>query len=125
MEGVIMDYHLWFMTLAIILLILELMVLFFSDLTIEKLFFCVIINGLNLNITWIAMFSFLSINIFGFDTAGSLVNNPTAEMWVFFGVFFGLFLVNVGLIIYTHIAMMRLKIAEANKPKPQKAMVKY
>lgn len=120
MEGVIMEYHLWFMTIAIAFFLMELMILFFSEHTMEKLIGCVILSGFNMNICWIASFSFLGINILGFDTSGTLVNNPTADMYMFFAIFLGLFFVNVGFIIYSHVALMRLKtktIAQKKKAK--------
>lgn len=122
MEGVIMEYHLWFMTIAIAFFFLELMVLFFSEHTIQKLLGCVILIGFNINICWIAAFSFLGINILGFDTSGNLVNNPTADMYMFFAIFMGLFFVNVGFIIYSHVALMKVSTKLKAQKKAAKAI---
>lgn len=122
MEGVIIDYHLWFMTIAIALFLLEIMILFFSEYTMEKLIGCVILTGFNMNICWIASFSFLGINIPGFDASGNIVNNPTADMYMFFAIFLALFFVNMGLIIYSHVALMRLKTKIKEQKKKAQAI---
>jgi len=122
MEGVIIDYHLWFMTIAFALFLLETMILFFSEHTMEKLIGCVILAGFNMNICWIASVSFLGINIPGFDASGNLVNNPTADMYMFFSIFLGLFFVNIGFIIYSHVALMRLKTKIKEQKKKAQAI---
>lgn len=119
MEGVIMEYHLWFMTIAIAFFLLEIMILFFSEHTIQKLIGCVILSGFNMNICWIAAFSFLGVNILGFDTGGNLVNNPTADMYMFFAIFLALFFVNIGFMIYTHVSL--LKVSTKLKEQKKKA----
>jgi Ni,Fe-hydrogenase I cytochrome b subunit len=124
MEGIIMEYHFWFMSIAIALFILELMTLFFSDLTKEKIFLVVILAGLNMNLCWISCYSFLSINILGFDTSGNVVNNPTADMWMFFAIFLGIFFVNIGLIIYSHVALMKLETDKRKQPVTNRPLYK-
>lgn len=122
MEGIIIDYHLWFMTIAIAFFLLELMILFFSEHTIQKLIGCVILSGFNMNVCWIAAFSFLGINIPGFDSGGNIVNNPTADMYMFFSIFLGLFFVNVGFIIYSHVSLMKVSTKIKEQKKASKAI---
>lgn len=119
MEGVIIDYHLVFIAMAFSMFLLEVMMLFFSDHTKEKLIGIILIAGFNMNICWLASFSFLGINIPGFDTGGNLINNPTAEMWMFFAIFLGLFLVNIGIIFYSHISLFKLKGVPKSKFFPK------
>ena len=121
MEGVIIDYHLLFMVMAFAIFILTIMILFFStEQTKEKYIGVTLLIGFNLNLCMISSFSFLGINIPGFDTSGNLVNNPTAEMYMFFAVFLGLFMVNMGLLFYTHFSLFRL----IGVPDPNKKQIK-
>lgn len=117
MPGVIIDYHLVFMVTAIALLLLEIIILFFNDVeTVKKYIGLTLLIGFNMNLCMISSFSFLAINIPGFDASGNLVDNPTAEMWMFFAIFLGLFLVNMGLLFYTQFQLFRLKAV----PNPNK-----
>ena len=116
--GILIDYHLVFIAMTFAMFILEIMILFFSEHTLEKLVGNIILSGFNANICWICCLSFYGLNIPGFDSEGNLVNNLTVDMTMLSGIFLGLFLVNVGIIIYTHISLMRLKLKLNQKITP-------
>ena len=119
--AVIIDYHLVFMVTAIALMLLEIIILFFNDEeTMKKYIGLTLLIGFNMNLCMISSLSFLAINIPGFDTSGNLIDNATAEMWMFFAMFLGLFLVNLGLLFYTHISLFRLKAV----PNPNKKIIR-
>jgi hypothetical protein len=110
MEGVIIDYHLLFLVMAFSLFLIEMFLLFILPKpTQETAIAAIILSGFNMNLCWISSFSFFAINIPGISSTGALVNNPTADMYMFFAIFLGLFFVNVGLLFYSNFQLYKIK----------------
>ena len=105
--GILIDYHLLFITMAFVLFVIEIFLLF-VDTDKWKAIGAMLMAGLNLNLCWIGALSFMAINIPGFTSSGVLVDNPTPNMWMFFGLFVGLWAVNVGLMFYAPTVIIRL-----------------
>lgn len=100
MEGILIDYHQMFIVIAIAVFLLTVLLIFGGDQTKEKAIGAMILIGFNNNLCWINVLGFLAINVYGFDASGTLVNNPIADMYFGWALFFGLGLVNIGLMFY-------------------------
>lgn len=114
MNGILIDYHLVFIILSVILFIVTIIFLFdkpTKDTAIGSFF----LIGFNNNLCWVNVFGFLAVNVYGFND-GVLVNNATADMFVAWPLFFGLGLVNTALLFYIPRLLLRFKELPKEKP---------
>ena len=109
--GILMDYHLLFVTMAFILFVIQIFLLF-VDTDKWKAIGAMILTGFNMNLCWVVSLGFTVINIPGFTSSGVLVDNPTPDMWMFFAMFLGLASVNTMLMFYAPTILIRLKKQE-------------
>lgn len=119
MEGILIDYHIVFIILAVIVFLFSLMCLFFGDKTKEKVIAGWICIMFNLNLCLFNFWGFLSINLYGFDSDGVYVANSIADMQFGWAIFFGLMMVNIGLLFYIPVILREIakkeEIAKVSK----------
>lgn len=99
-EGFLIDYHQILLILAFFLLIITILMIF-SIHTKHSMIGALILIGLNLNVCWICLMGSFSINVYGFTTSGTVVNNPIADIQFLFALFLAMWLANVALAFYT------------------------
>lgn len=97
--GIPLEIGIFFAFMSMFLLILIGMLLFIEP-DFNKSIFALILCFINGVISVVAAVSFMAIDIYGFDSSGELVSNPTADMYplgmifyafVYFSVIFALY----------------------------------
>lgn len=99
MEGILMDYHLLFITLSFILFIITILLLFI-DPTVEKTSAGLIIIMMNFVLCIFCSMSFYGLALTGQDSAGNVIYTHFYDMQTFSFIFIGLLYINVMLVIY-------------------------
>jgi hypothetical protein len=94
-----MDYHLLFLVITFLLLILTIIFLFIEP-TVEKTTASVILIIINIIFCIVCAYSFFAIDYYGFDTDGTVVHNAYADMYPLHVIWWGLTYVNIMLIVY-------------------------
>ena len=94
-----MDYHLLFLVITFLLLILTIIFLFI-DPTVEKTTASVILIILNVIFCVVSAYSFFAIDYYGFDSAGAVVHNSYTAMYPLHVIWWGLTYVNIMLFVY-------------------------
>jgi len=103
---ILMDYHLLFMTISIILFVLTLF-FFFIDNNKEKTVAGSICNALNWMICIINVYGFFGIGILGFDTSGNPVITAHHEMMALYVVFYAIYWICTVLFFYAYWLFVR------------------
>ena len=98
MEGMILDYHILFLTMMFIMFIISIFLLFI-DTTLEKAVAANILLILNFILCIIISLGFGSIDMISYDSDGVIVHN-TADMYPFVFVFWVFGYINIMLIFY-------------------------
>jgi len=95
----IMNYHLVFIILSVLLLLMTMIFIWFMD-EKERLYPALLLIGLNIVLSQIIFMGFFGIDIIGYVSDGSVVLNPTAEMFPYFTFFWVIYFINIVLIYY-------------------------
>jgi len=115
---VLMDYHLVFIVIAFVLLIITIMLLFNKP-DRERAIAAALIAGINYLICLINSYAFFGIGLVGFTGEGTSVVTALHDMSSFFVIFFLLIFFNIALIFYAYYVFNKITIDESTKPKPQ------
>ena len=99
MEGFPIDYHILFIGMAFILMIITVFLLFVDN-TKEKTIAAMLFAGINYIFCIVNSMGFFAIDFYGFTTNGILVHNPSAGLFRLFAIFFLLVFVNIALLFY-------------------------
>jgi len=99
MEGVLIDYHLVFILMSFILLIITAFLLFIEP-TVETTTAAYIFIMINMVLCIFCSLSFYGLDLVGYDTAGEVVHNQYYEMQTFSFLFVGFFYINIMLLVY-------------------------
>jgi len=94
-----MDYHILFLAMSFIVFIITIMLLF-VDATLEKAVAAFILIMFNLVLCIICGYLFAGIDIYGYDSTGTIVHNIHSSMHIFSWIYLVLFWVNFMLSIY-------------------------
>jgi hypothetical protein len=95
----LMDYHLVFIVLAFLLLLVSITFIF-VDTTPQKIIAAMLLSGINTTLCTINYLSFFGIGIIGYTSTGAIDVTTYGDMYPVFMFFFGLYWVNVILIFY-------------------------
>jgi hypothetical protein len=96
---ILMDYHLVFIVMAFVMLLLTIFFLFDGN-TPEKTIAALIICAINSMLCMINYISFFGIGIIGYTSEGGVDVTTYADMYPLFMYFFGLYWVNIIFIFY-------------------------
>lgn len=96
----LMDYHLIFIVLSIILLILTVFCLFLMDTSVGSIDAALIFSGVNWLFCIINYMGFMGVNIIGYLSTGEIELNPVADMAYLFSFFYLLHFLNAAFIIF-------------------------
>jgi hypothetical protein len=97
---ILMDYHLVFIVMSFVMLMISLMFLFDNN-TPEKTIAALIICGINSILCMINYLSFYGIGLVGYDiTTGAASVTTYPDMYPLFMYFFGWYWINIILIFY-------------------------
>lgn len=96
---ILMDYHLVFIVMAFLLLILTITFIF-VDTTPQKIIAAMIMAGINTSLCVINYLSFFGIGIIGYTSAGDVNVVGYDEMYPLFLFFFVLYWINIIFIFY-------------------------
>jgi len=99
MEGVLVDYHIIFIMMAFILLVITAFLLFIEP-TVETTAAAYIFIMINMVLCIFCSLSFYGLDLVGYDSAGEVVHNTYYEMQTFSFLFVGFFYVNIMLMVY-------------------------
>lgn len=106
MEGIPVDYHFIFIAMSFILL-LVVVVFLFVDNTKEKTIAAMLLAGINYLFCMINSFAFFSVDFYAFTTGGTLVHNPSPEMYPLFAIFFLFVMINIVFLFYCYYLWVR------------------
>jgi len=120
MEGILLDYHLIFIVLAVMLFVIEVL-LVAVDPDRNKAIAAIVLAGFNLNICWFLALSSTAVNVYGFDYEGTLINNPVPDVRVLMALFYGLWMVNVGIMIYASRFFVQHSLSKSFESEPKSA----
>ena len=95
-----LEYHMLFMFMTFILLILSVLLLF-MEVTLEKAIASNIFIMINIVFCLIVSLGFSAIDFYSYDTDGILVHNVSASMYPFTPVYFMIIYINIMLLIYS------------------------
>ena len=87
--GIPIEYGIYFSLISLLLMIL-ILTLLFNEPNFNKSIMAIILSFFNLIFSIIATYSFMVVDIYGFDYTGTLVSNPVADFYPF-GLIFMLF----------------------------------
>ena len=94
-----MEYHILFMIMSFVLFIVTILLLFI-DTTLQKAVAANIFIVFNIALNSIVSLGFSAINLYSFDSSGSLVNNVYSNMHPFIYIYWIFIWVNIMLIFY-------------------------
>jgi len=94
-----MDYHLVFIAISIILLILSVLLLTLNP-TIEQTLAAMIFTGINYVLCIFNSFAFFRIGLIGFDSTGDSVVSAYEDMQSSYVIFMLLLFINIALFFY-------------------------
>lgn len=94
-----MDYHILFMVMSFMLLIMSVLLLFI-DTTIEKAVAANIFIMTNIVICSLVALGFGAIDFYSYDSSGTLVHNVSGSMYPFVYIYWILGYVNIMLLFY-------------------------
>jgi len=97
----LMDYHLLFIVIAIMLLILTIFFIFLEN-TKHSTIAAMLLAGVNYLLCLIVSFGFFSIGLLGADPMGIVSATAYHEMYALYGFFFLLHFLNIILIFYCY-----------------------
>ena len=123
MQGIIIEYHLIFIILAVLMFLFTILMLFTGEKTNERVIGAWMVIMVNMNFCGVNVWGFLSINVWGIDSDGLLVNNPIADMYFGWALFFGLFLVNVALLFYIPKVFRELAVKKEREERVRKQSI--
>lgn len=103
---VLMDYHLFFMAVAFCLLLITFVFIYIIK-TKESIIGGMLLAGINYVICLICSLGFFGIGIIGIDSSGAASITANHDMYSFYAIFFMLYWLNIVLMIYC--AMLLLK----------------
>jgi len=103
---ILMDYHLMFIVIAFVLLILTIIFLFI-DPTREKAIGAMLLAGINYLLALINSLSFFGIGLVGYTSEGESVVTALHDMQSFALIFMLFVFVNAGLIFYAYWVLVR------------------
>lgn len=95
----IMNYHLVFMILSVLLLLMTMIFIWFQE-EKERLYPALILIGLNMILSQIVFMGFFGIDIIGYASDGTINLNTVADMFPYFTFFWVIFFLNIVFIIY-------------------------
>lgn len=98
MEGMILDYHILFMTMMFIMFIISIFLLFIET-TLEKAVAANILLIINVILCIIVSLGFGAIDMISYDSDGTIVHN-TADMYPLIFLFWVFGYINIMLIFY-------------------------
>ena len=94
-----MDYHIIFMVMSFLLLILTVLLLFI-DVTFEKAIAANIFTMFNLVLCSLVSMGFGAIDFYSYDNTGTLVHNVSGSMYPFVYIYWILGYINLMLLFY-------------------------
>lgn len=96
----LMDYHLLFIALCIVLLVITLFLLFLSDDKMSIIAGCILssINMILCQLNWIGFFG---VQVIGYGEGEGFQVYTIPDMWSFYTLFFLLYIVNIMFIYYS------------------------
>lgn len=94
-----MDYHLVFIIISIILLLMTFIFIWFCD-EKERLHPALLLVGLNFILSEMIWMGFFGIDVFGYVSDGSIVVNTEPGMYPYFGFFFVIWMMQIVLVFY-------------------------
>lgn len=112
---ILMDYHLVFIVIAFVLLLITILFLFIEPIY-GKVIAGMLLAGINYLICLINSFAFFRIGLVGYTGEGVSIVTSSSVMEVFFVIFFLLHFLNIALIFYASLLLMR-KPWEVDLPK--------
>ena len=93
------DYHIIFMIMSFILLIITIFLLFIET-TLEKTVAANILIVFNIMLCMIISLSFGAIDMYGYSSTGAIVHNVYSELYAFIYLYWVLMYVNIMLLFY-------------------------
>lgn len=93
------DYHLIFMIMVFILFLISVFLLFI-DTTLEKTVAANILIVINIILCMVVALSFGAIDMYGYDSDGTVVHNVYSDLYPFVYLFWVLMYVNIMLLFY-------------------------
>ena len=118
---VLMDYHLIFVILSLALYFLVL-VLIFGKPDKEQLILSIVLGASNVPILYMATLGFMRIGLIGIDLmTGDATVTGYEEMYQFYMVFFALLMIDVAMMGYAFLNVMKLGFLE-NMQKERKPL---
>ena len=99
MAGILMDYHMLFIVLTFLLLIITVLLLFIEP-TVEKTTAAMIFIMIGIILCIFCYYSFYNINLVGVDSTGTVVSNDFTSMDSWSYLFMGIGYINIMLIVY-------------------------
>lgn len=94
-----LDYHMLFMVMSFMLLILSVLLLFI-DTTVEKAVAANVLIMFNLVLCALVSLGFSAIDFYSYDGSGALVHNVSSSMYPFTIIYWILGYVNIMLLLY-------------------------
>lgn len=113
MEGsILMDYHLLFILISFILLILSIITLFSEKHRKQEFLIPIAFITVNISICIICMLGFFSIDLIGFSTTGGVQLTESNDMWSFYVFYDVLIWVNTFLLFYGLLEFVKQHLQE-------------
>lgn len=108
----IMDYHLIFVVVSIFVYFVSLVMVFYKP-DIDQLYVGIVLAGSNIFFCWPAALGFFQIGLVGMNlTTGNASVSGYEDMANFYMIFFGMFMINIGIIAYGFLNVISKKSAE-------------
>jgi hypothetical protein len=113
MEGsMLMDYHLLFILLSFVLLILSIITLFSEKHRKQEFLIPIAFISVNMSLCVICMLGFFSIDLIGFSITGGVQLTQSNDMWSYYILFYVLIWVNTFLLFYGFMEFIKQHMKE-------------
>jgi D-alanyl-lipoteichoic acid acyltransferase DltB (MBOAT superfamily) len=109
---VLQEYHLIFMIVSIFLYLICLFIIF-SKPEKSEVILAIVLASTNIYFSYLTALGFFQIGLVGVDIAtGNAIVSGYEEMAQFYMVFFGMLMINVGIIIYGFLKLIKMNLEE-------------
>ena len=98
-EKMIMDYHLVFIVLSSLFLILSLIFIWFME-GKQRVYPALLLIGLNLVLSQMCYLGFFGIDVIGYSYDGTVLLNTQSSMYPYFAFFWVIWFLNIILVFY-------------------------